>query len=487
MLAPPIARDRADNARTNNARTHSASTNSANNASTRHALARRALAPVDIASLAAFRVIFGLVMFAGLIRFLATGWIEPMYGEPHWFFHYPGFDWVRPWPVWGMYLHYGVLAALALAIALGAFHRVACVLFVIGFAYTQLIDVTNYLNHHYLVVLIGALLAVLPANAQWSIDAWRRPALRRATIPAWMVWLVRFQIGVVYVFAGLAKAKLDWLAHGQPLNLWLAARVETPIVGRLFDEPWFALAMAWAGFVFDTTIVVWLSWARTRAIAFVAVIAFHGATGYLFNIGMFPIIMTSSALIFFAPTWPRHLLARIRPLARFATAQPDNPVSRPPRRAIAVVIAIHVALQLALPLRHLAYPGSVLWNEDGMRFAWHVLVREKHGSVTFVAVFVSGKRLEVPVHNYLTPRQEREMGGQPDLILQLAKAIGRDLHARGYRDLELHAITRVSLNGRPAVPMIDPAIDLLTVDDVGPRTWVLPEPTTPPPQLRPLR
>jgi hypothetical protein len=40
----------------------------------------RALRPVDIASLAAFRIIFGGVMFAGILRFLATGWIEKMYG-----------------------------------------------------------------------------------------------------------------------------------------------------------------------------------------------------------------------------------------------------------------------------------------------------------------------------------------------------------------------------------------------------------------------
>jgi hypothetical protein len=95
--------------------------------------ARAATRPVDIASLAAFRIVFGLVMCGGILRFLATGWIEPMYGAPRWFFKYPGFSWVEPWPAWGMYVHYGVLAALALAIALGAFTRIALALFVAGF------------------------------------------------------------------------------------------------------------------------------------------------------------------------------------------------------------------------------------------------------------------------------------------------------------------------------------------------------------------
>ena len=434
--------------------------------------------PVDIASLAAFRIIFGTVMFAGIVRLFTTGWIPTMYAKPTWFFTYPGFSWVRPWSLAGMYAHYAVLAALALAIALGWHYRAAIVLFTLGFTYTQLVDVTNYLNHHYLVVLLGVLLACLPAHAAWSLDARRDPAIARSEVPAWVVWLLRFQIGVVYVFAGLAKAKADWLGYGQPLNLWLGARTETPLIGRLFDEPQVALAMSWAGFLFDTTIVLWLSWRRTRLVAYAALIVFHGLTGYLFNIGMFPLIMTSCALIFFPPAWPRRFVrARHEAIAA--------PPLRVPRWARALV-ALYVVLQLALPLRHLVYPGDVLWNEDGMRFAWHVMIREKHGSLVYEARFASGKRLEIPPHDYVTARQERECAGQPDLILQLARRIGDDLHAKGYREFTLHAITRVSLNGRAPIAMIDPEVDLLTVRDLGPRTWVLPGPSEPPARNRPL-
>ncbi|MBZ0233429.1 MAG: HTTM domain-containing protein, partial [Deltaproteobacteria bacterium] len=273
-------------------------------------LAARAHRPVDIASLAAFRIIFGLVMFGGIVRFLFTGWIEAMYGQPRFFFHYPGFDWVEPWSVTGMYVHYGVLAGLALAIAAGAWHRVVTPLFVLGFAYTQLLDVTNYLNHHYLVVLLGTLLAVLPAHRAWSVDAWRDPSLRADRVPAWVVWLLRFQVGVVYVFAGLAKAQPDWLLHAQPLNVWMSARTDTPLVGPWLDERWLAYAMSWGGFLFDATIVLWLSWRRTRLPAYLVLCGFHAAVGYFFNIGMFPFIMTTSALVFFSPSWPRRFVRR---------------------------------------------------------------------------------------------------------------------------------------------------------------------------------
>lgn len=436
--------------------------------------------PIDIASLAAFRIVFGAVMFFGIVRFLASGQLPRIYGEPAFFFTYPGFGWVHPWSVAGMYVHYSVLAVLALAICAGAWHRVACALFAIGFAYTQLIDITNYLNHHYLVVLVAALLALLPAHRAWSIDARRSPELQSSTVPAWTVWLLRFQIGVVYVFAGLAKAKADWLFHAQPLNTWLAARTETPLIGRFFDEPIVALAMSWAGFLFDTTIVIWLSWRKTRIPAYLALITFHGLTGYLFMIGMFPLIMTSAALIFFSPSWPRRIVNVPTP----GGATP--PLSPRAARIATFAAAIYVVVQVALPLRHLIYPGHVLWNEDGMRFAWHVMIREKHGAVTFVAEMEDGKQLEVPPSTYLTWRQEREMAGQPDLILQLAHHIGRDLAAKGYPVVAVRANTSVSLNARPPAPLIDPQVNLLGIRDLGPRDWVLDAPSSEPPTVQPL-
>ena len=68
------------------------------------------------------------------------------------------------------------------------------------------------------------------------------------------------------------------------------------------------------------------------------------------------------------------------------------------------------------------------------------------------------------------------MAGQPDLILQLGRHIGEELRARGYPAFTLHAITKVSLNGRPPQPLIDPAVDLMSIRDIGPRDWVLPGP-----------
>ncbi len=441
--------------------------------------------PVDAAGAAAFRIGFGLLMCAGTLRFIASGWIARFYEKPTFLFKYWGFSWVQPWPAWGMYLHFSLLAVLALMIALGLFYRASAVLFFLGFVYAELLDVTNYLNHYYLVSLLALLCAILPLHRTWSIDALRRPELRSDHTPAWVMALLRFQVGTVYLFAGLAKLGSDWLLHAQPLNLWLSARTDLPVIGTLLDEPAVAFAASWFGFLFDTTIVFWLRWHRTRRAAFAVVIVFHVLTRVLFNIGMFPFIMILSATVFFSPSWPRRLLRRECPPSPAVPPMMSLVTWR--RTAALTVAAAYGALQIAVPLRHLAYPGNVSWNEEGIRWGWRVMVREKQGAVTFyVRRAGTDRAIQVSPRRYLNSRQEREMAGQPDLILQLAHHIADDFRDRGWDEVEVRAEALVSLNGRPAQPMIDPQVDLAAIDDgIARKRWILPGPTSPPPLLRP--
>ena len=39
--------------------------------------------------------------------------------------------------------------------------------------------------------------------------------------------------------------------------------------------------------------------------------------------------------------------------------------------------ALFLAVQVALPLRHFAYPGNVRWNEEGYLFSWRAMLTEK--------------------------------------------------------------------------------------------------------------
>src|SRR5262249_48701697 len=155
----------------------------------------------------------------------------------------------------------------------------------------------TYLNHYYLATLLSALLIVLPANRLWSLDARRTTVAQSPFIPSWCILLLRFQLAVVYVFAGLAKINADWLRDAEPMRLSLAARSDLPVVGGLFLLPWVATAASWAGAAFDLSIVPLLMWRRTRTFAYVLVVLFHMATALLFPIGIFPWLMIGATTI----------------------------------------------------------------------------------------------------------------------------------------------------------------------------------------------
>ena len=459
---------------------------------------------VDIRWLAAFRVLYGVSMGVSMLRLIGYGWLEELFVRPDFHFKYWGFEWVTPLPSGLLFAVAWALVGLAASVALGFCFRVTTLLFVAGFTYLQLIDVTTYLNHYYLASLLGLLLAISPAHRKWSLDAAFRSNLRASQIPAAWLYLFRFQVGTVYTFAGIAKAHADWLWHGQPLGIWLAARTDLPWIGQVFTWPAIPTLVSWAGFLFDSTIVWWLLWRKTRVVAFAAVIAFHTMTKLLFPIGMFPFIMVGAALVFLPPDWPTTLLERLsglmrrilpqwprliqsaRAAARKSGASNAFPSSEPRFSRTAFALAtLYCAIQLVLPLRFMLYGGNVRWHEQGMRFSWRVMVREKNGSITYVVRNPQTNRTwHVSPHRYLTPLQEREISGQPDLILQLAHHIQRDFEARQLGPVEVRVDALVSLNGRRAVRLIDPKADLTKVHDgLAKHAWILPAPADAPPRL----
>lgn len=446
------------------------------------------LRPIDAAWLAAFRIGFGLTLAVSMGRFLAYGWVDDFFVRPQFFFKYWGFEWVQPLSERGMHaLFWGLLVA-ALCVAVGLAFRAASLLFALGLIYVQLIDVSTYLNHYYLAALLALLLATSPAHRVWSVDGWltRR---RMTSVSAVWLYLFRFQVGVVYVFAGLAKLQPDWLLHAQPLRIWLGASTGLPLLGPVLAWPVVPLLFSWCGFLFDTTVVGFLLWPRARPHAYALLLLFHATTRQLFPIGMFPLIMSLAALVFFSPSWPRRLWSRWRALPA-AVSVAMEPVQAPARfqYGLLALAALYAVVQLALPLRYLAYGGNVLWHEQGMRFSWRVMVRAKGGGTTFVVYSPTRQHTyDVSPREYLTRLQEAEMSSQPDLILQLAHHIHDDYARRGYGDVQVRAESRVGLNGRRSAPFVDAAVDLARIDDgLATAHFVLPAPAEAPAHTRPV-
>jgi len=432
--------------------------------------------PVDAASCVVFRVAFGALALVSTLRFLSRGWVAEYYQEPKLFFSYWGFSFIEPWPGAGMYVHYALLALAAACTMIGFGYRLASAVFALGFGYAHFCDKATYLNHYYLITLFACLLACLPLDRDLSLRVRRRPGERRGQVRAWALYLLRFQVGVVYVFGGIGKLNSDWLVHAEPLRIWLGANADLPLIGRYFRQPGVALAFSWAGALFDLSIVPLLAWRNTRRYAYSAVIVFHGLTALLFHIGMFPWVMIVSATLFFDPAWPRDLARRLRVSRSFELApgiagEPLGPLAR-------VLAASYALLQVTLPLRSALYPGNSLWTEEGFRFAWKVMLIEKSASLEFKVVTDRELIFYVSPRDYLTPFQLRQVSTQPDMILELAHFIARDFERRGHGGLRVYADSEVSFNGRLRHRMIDPRVDLTKErDSLAPKRWILPAPS----------
>ena len=149
-------------------------------------------------------------------------------------------------------------------------------------------DKTTYLNHYYFVSVLSFLLIFLPANAQFSVDAFlHKKEYNR--IPRWTIDSIKLLLAIVYFYAGLTKLNSDWLFRAMPLKIWLPSKYDLPIIGNnLMQQEWVHFAMSWGGALYDLIIPFLLIIRKTRPIAFFLVLFFHVFTRVLFPIGMFP-------------------------------------------------------------------------------------------------------------------------------------------------------------------------------------------------------
>lgn len=434
---------------------------------------------VPAAPLAVFRILFGFMMLVSIIRFASYGWIEKFYLEPDFFFTYYGFSWVQPLGDF-TYVLFLICGISALFVMVGYRYRVAIILFFLSFTYIELMDKTTYLNHYYFISCLAFLLMLVPAHVYYSIDARRDSVISHQYIPRWMIDILKLMLVIVYFYAGIAKINTDWMLHALPLKIWLPGGYDMPLIGGLLQQGWVAYFFSWGGAAYDILIPFLLLWPQTRTFAFAGVVVFHVLTRILFPIGMFPYIMILSALIFFGPELHSRLLIWISRMTRIDLSTFDNGENYAPStyarsRFVSTGLIVFFAFQIVLPLRYLAYPDSIYWTEEGYRYSWRVMLMEKAGYAQFKIVDGhTGRRFYVDNTDFLTGQQEKMMSTQPDMIVQYAHFLGEKFAKDGHQNVEVYVESYVALNGRPSHPYIDPAVDLMTVDDSWThKKWIL--------------
>ena len=430
------------------------------------------------APLAVFRIVFGLMITAGIVRFWASGWIYDLYIKPKFYFPFYGLEFIQPLGNFTYPLFF--LAGLCgLLVAAGLFYRTSIIILFCSFTYIELIDRSTYLNHYYFVSLILFLLIFLPAGRFFSVDSYRNKKMLADQIPRWSVDSVKLMVLILYFYAGLAKLNSDWLIHALPLRIWLPARNDMPVLGTFFGYPGTAFLFSWIGCLYDLSIGFLLWKKQTRLFAYFSVVVFHILTAILFPIGMFPYIMIVTALIFFSAQFHLKIidfLNRAFKLNRsFIEPSVALHLKNSTKRLTLSLFALFFTFQLLFPFRYLLYPGELFWTEQGYRFSWRVMLMEKAGYAQLTVKDGSGKQIVVNNAEFLTPLQEKMMSTQPDMILQYAQLLRDHYASAGFHSPEVYADAYVALNGRSGQVLINPKTDLAKeAESFKPKPWIIP-------------
>jgi len=449
--------------------------------------------PIDGASLAIFRICFGLVMVAHVCENYAH--IERNYISPH--FNFSFISGLHTLPGFGMYELFAVMGTAALCIALGVWCRPAALVFCLGQTYLLLVEKSYYQNHYYLICLLSFLLILIPSNRVWSIDNMAGKLPR--CVPRWSLLILKAQIFIVYFYGGVAKLNVDWL-RGEPITTNMQAIPSQALFGfgQYLHQHWFSQLIMLGGIAVDFSIGFLLWCPATFWLGAAMAVAFHVLNSVLFPVGVFPWVMIATIGLFAAPDWPRRIVQAISANKLFkrngakkaagerkAVSAKESDIDtirtneglRWKTTAILVFAHLYLIAQILMPLRHWLYPGEVSWTEQGHRFSWQMMLRTKRvKAFDFIVINPATQQLiSINIQRALNARQMEHMCKRPDMILQFAHYIAD----RYQKEVGVRPIVKVraieSLNYRQPQYLIDPNVDLAAqTESLMPAPWIVP-------------
>jgi vitamin K-dependent gamma-carboxylase len=429
---------------------------------------------IDISPLVIFRIVVGLVVIIDAFGGMATGWTHRAFIEPEITFPFMGFEFLRALAGPPAYVFYTIYGLAGFLILFGAYYRAGTVVAAFFWTVIYLAQKTHYNNHYYLYVLVLWAMALVPAHRYYSYDAKRNPSIKSEVTPRWAILIFIVQLLIVYTYASVAKWYPDWIA-GEPLEIWFRMKKNYPLIGGLLQQHWFHLAVAWGGVFYDLLIIPMLLWKRTRWLGVVISFLFHLFNSVVFQVGTFPYLMLGSMVLFFPPEQVRQWFFKTK-----KSVTPTFPNSlNTKQRGLLTLFTVYFAIQIFLPLRHHLFKGNVLWNEEGHRYAWRMMLRVKHGTLTFRIVDKdTNKEFKVHPNEFLTQSQTWAVGMHPDMTWQFVQFLKEHYAEKGMPNISIYANSKIKINYRPYAAFIDPSVDLAKVEwkRFQHSEWILDEP-----------
>lgn len=446
--------------------------------------------PVDGASLAAFRIMYGFIMAYHVASNYLKGMLVYNYFKPTMEFNYHFAQWVGHLPDSVLTILYGISFICAVCVMLGYRYKITALLFVLIETYFFLSNALDYLNHLYFVIILGFLLWMTPAHKLWSLDAIRNrkkgvwPA--SDAVPKWAVYLLIIQMEIMLLYAGFVKFTPEFI-EGHALREWISNY-------PLFAYEWQIRVAVLVGTATHMLAAPLLLFRKTRGIGFCFYALFHFSNHIMFKeIAIFPFITLAATTIFLDRSWPRICMgsakyywqllinalvkAKRSTSAVFQTFPPrqDNEnkhyVAKPMSTALKTFFIVWCLVQALLPLRHYLIPGYVHWDRNGHLLSWHMMLISRkfgEGSNFYICGEKAGEETKcwedykedsnLPLGLYV------EIYMYPDLAIQYAHQLEDRYKKKGYEDIRVYGVVRHSMSGRPYQNYWDPDIDLTKIE-----------------------
>ncbi|MBU2997813.1 HTTM domain-containing protein [Cellulophaga baltica] len=409
---------------------------------------------IDNIGLILFRIFFGILISFECYGAILTGWVKANLVEPTVYFPFIGFEFLNVLRGQGMYLYFVIMGTLGLLISIGYKYRYSMIGFAVLWSGAYLMQKTSYNNHYYLLFLVSWIMVFFPAHKDYSIDAKLNPEIRTNKMYAFYKIIITIQLIIVYTYASVAKLYADWLEF-KFIKVLMSSKSEYFLIGELLQQPWIHQIIAVFGILFDLLIIPALLWKPTRKIAFIFAIFFHLFNSIVFQIGIFPYLALAFTAFFFEPEKIRNIFFKKK------KEYPTESTSLLKNKKLIIAFwSIYLIIQIGLPLRHHFFEGDVLWNEEGHRMSWRMMLRTRKGSIQFVSVDKKTKKsTNIRLKEHLTAKQIRKVKAYPDFMWQFAQYLKKEAEKEN-KDVEIHVYGRVSINGKPSKRLIDKTVDL---------------------------
>jgi hypothetical protein len=314
------------------------------------------LGEADVAPVALFRILFGLLLF---------NWFWQLFPNLGAFFTDEGIlpraDFAVSYPDrlsllslsgewWPAALIWAVSCAVALSLTAGWHTRIASLLSFVLVSSFSWRDPLILDGSDLVFRLVPLWLAFTAAGDRWSVDALRRsdgPVARGWAFP---IRILELQIAWIYLATGLEKlGGIDWV---EGTAAYYALQLE-----HTFARPWahaIALDPTLSHLISWSTLAVELSFLplsmipfqRTRTIAALGAAAMQLGILFLMNVGNFPLVMLAACVLFIPPEWIHRVM---RDAIGPALATPRVRRARPAAAGALLAITAAAAFVTAVP------------------------------------------------------------------------------------------------------------------------------------------